>query len=141
MNCFLVDRQNLVQAVNGRAAALHEEQWIATWVWSCATKQWKERKNLLAHLLPDYGSLDDFSASASASSHRRCLNAAMRCRCDAHIVRVRRQRARARRSERPGLRSFWMICRAATEVDRDYVLFFAGRRPLDVVSCVSCSHR
>jgi hypothetical protein len=93
VNCVLADRQNLVQVVNGRAAALHEEQWI---VWSCATKQWKEKKPSSAFCYPIMDLWMPFRLFFFAQAVSRCGDAAMRCRCDAHIVRVRRQRARSR---------------------------------------------
>lgn len=69
-------------------------------------------------------------------SMRRCGVDAMRTSSECDV-----RGPEPERSERPGLHSFWMICRAATEVDRDYVLFFAGPRTLDVVSFVSGDRR
>ncbi|KAL7902059.1 hypothetical protein HDV63DRAFT_63085 [Trichoderma sp. SZMC 28014] len=122
LNCVLADRQNLVQAVNGRAAALHEEQWIAMELRYEAMEEEEKPSSAFAtrlwisgwaflHLLPRTGGV----------SMRRCGVDAMRTSSECDV-----RGPEPERSERPGLHSFWMICRAATEVDRDYVLFLRG---------------
>lgn len=79
--------------------------------------------------------------SASSASHRRCLNAAMRCRCDAHIVRVRRQRARAR-TIREAWASLLLDDLQGCHRSRSRLcIVFAGPRTLDVVSFVSGDRR
>lgn len=132
VNCFLVDRQNLVQAVNGQLLLCMKKA-AERIVWSCATKQWKGKKPLLAHLLPDYGSLDDFFHSSfffltGGVSMRRCGVDAMRTSSECDV--------RGPELDDPRGLGFLLLddLQGCHRSRSRLCLVFAGLRALDVVS-------